>query len=363
MNAIIKLALVATLAIFAQNVQAQDDLVSDERVSQDVEGQIEYLKNKGQLIIDGKKESLKYYVLFINKKLKKGEITEEAAEKEKKEFAEEIALDIENEMAIIDNQIALVERNGRINNNVRTEILLGLGHQDGEGRRIFGFTVDNGKINVNYNKRTYIDYVLGFGLNNTITETGDLGDEFGIGRSRFFEFGIAWNTRILENSGALQLKYGLSLQTNKLFAKNNQTLVENEGVSSFQEFSLELDKSQLRFSNLVVPVHLEFGSWKKEDRDDKVRYVTAGKFRLGIGAYAGVRLGTQQKLKFREDRDRVKTKEKRDFGGDTFVFGLSSYVRITGDLSLYGKYELTNSFNIPGLGDVNNVSLGLRLDL
>lgn len=363
MNTIIKLALVATLAIFAQNVQAQDDPISIERKLQDSKDQIEYLKGKRQLLIDGEKQSLKNKVYFINSELENGRITQEEAEKQKKEFAERIALNIQNETAIIDNQIALVERNGKINNNIGTQLFIGLGHQDGSGKTVYGVAVDNGKaVSNRYHKRTYSELVLSFGLNNAITETGDLGDEFSIGRSRFFELGIAWKTRVLKNSGALQFKYGLSLQINKLFAKDNQTLVENDEVSSFQEFPSELRKSQLRFTNLVVPVHLEFGGWKKEEKDDQVRYRTAGKFRMGIGAYAGVRLGTQQKLKFREDGERIKTKQQQDFGGDNFVYGLSSYIRLIDDLSLYAKYDLSAALNTQNLGDVNNVSLGIRWD-
>ncbi len=363
MNTIIKLALAATLAIFAQNVQAQDDPISIERKLQNAKDQIEYLKGKRQLLIDGEKQGLKNRVYFINSELENGRITEEEAEQQKKAAAEKAALNIENETAIIDNQIALVERNGKINNNVGTQVLLGFGHQDGDGKQVFGLTVDNGKVgSVTYDKRTYSEFVLAFGLNNAITDVGELGDDFSIGRSRFFELGVAWKTRILDNSGALQFKYGLSLQINKLFAKDNQTLVESAEVSNFQEFPSELRKSQLRFSNLVVPVHIEFGGWKKEEEDDKVRYRIAGKFRMGIGGYAGVRLGTQQKLKFREDGERIKTKEKQDFGGDNFVYGLSSYIRLSNDLSLYGKYDLSSVLDTQDLGEVNNVSLGIRWD-
>lgn len=366
MNTIIKLALVATLAIFAQNVNAQDDPVSIERQLKEKEDQIEYLKEKLQILIDGEKESLKRRVAYLNGLLEKGEITEEEATSRKKAYAEEVALNIENETAIIDNQIALVQRNGRINNNVGSQVLLGFGTEDGDGKKVFGITVNDGKVGntTRYDRRTYSELVLAFGLNNGITENGgDFGDEFSIGRSRFFELGYAWKTRVFKNSGALQLKYGVSLQTNKLRVKNNQTLViDEEGTPSFEEFPFNLDKSQLRFSNLVVPVHIEFGGWKKEQKDDYVRYRLAGQFRMGIGGYVGVRLGTQQKLKYDLDGNRVKTKERLDFEGDNLVYGLSSYIRLADDLSLYGKYELSAAFKSRQLGEVNNVSLGLRWD-
>ncbi len=364
MKSILTLALVATLAIFAQNVKAQDDPPATEKELEEVQDQLDYLKSKKQFIIDEEKLLLKKRVIFLNKQVKEGKLTQEEADQKKQEFAEKTALNIENKTAIVNNQIALVERNGSITSN-GTQILFGIGHQDGDGKRIFGITVDDGKVTNperQYDRRTYSELVLSFGLNNALTEVSDIGDDFSVGRSRFFELGLAWKTRVFKNSGALHLKYGASLQINKLFAKDNQTLVINDNDAIFQEFPIDLDKSQLRFTNLVVPVHLEFGGWRKEQLEDAVRYRLAGKFRMGIGGYVGVRLGTQQKLKYKEDGERVKIKEKQDFGGDTFVYGLSSYIRITGDLSLYGKYDLSSAFNTQNLGDVNNVSLGVRWD-
>lgn len=364
MNTIIKLALVATLAIFAQNIQAQDDPVSIERQLKDEQDQIEYLKKKKQLLIDGEKESLKRRVTYINRLVSEGEITEAEAIQKKKEYAEKVALNIENETAIIDNQIALVERNGSINSNVGSQVVLGFGAEDGEGKKIYGVSINDGKVkNVQYDRRTYGETVIAIGLNNAVSDNSEIGDDFTIGGSRFFEFGHAWKTRVFKNSGALQFKYGWSVQSNKVSYKRNETLVVENDQASFQEFPLELRKAQLRTTNLVIPLHLEFGGWKKEQGEDYVRYRIGGKFRMAVGVYGGVRLATQQKLKYRENGERVKIKNRQDFGGDNFVFGLSSYVRITGDLSLYGKYDLTNSLNTTGLGDVNNVSLGLRLDL
>lgn len=367
MNTIIRLALAATLAILAQNVTAQDDPFSIEKQLKGIEDQVAYLKGKRQLLIDSEKEKLKRRVAYLNDLVTKGQMTEADASLGKEAYAEEIALNIENETAIIDNQIALVKRNGRINNNVGSQVLIGFGTEDGDGKKVYGLTVNDGKVGnastTRYDRRTYGEVVLAFGLNNGITENGgDFGDQFSIGRSRFFELGYAWKTRMFKNSGALHLKYGLSLHTNKLLVKDNQSLVIQEGDPSFQEFPFELDKSQLRFSNLVVPVHIEFGGWKKEQKDDETRYRLAGQFRMGIGGYVGVRLGTQQKLKYEEEGNRIKTKERRDYEGDNFVYGVSSYIRLADDLSLYGKYELSSAFRSQQLGEVNNVSLGLRWD-
>lgn len=377
MNSIIKLALVAALAIFAQNVNAQEtkeekrereqkELIDKTKIEIEKSkiNQIATLKSRREEIREDGKRTLKIRIETINAWKDKWELTPEEVEERKKKAAEEIAANIENQLAIIDNQIALVERTGRIDPSQGTSLLVGLGNQDEDGNRILGIAYNTNKTRVTtYDNRTYGEMVIATGLNNVVSDNAEIGDDFSIGRSNFFELGYAWKTRVFENSGSLQFKYGLSLQSNKVFKKNNEIAVVTNGVTAFEEFPFNLKKSQIRTTNLVVPLHLEFGGWKKIQEDNYVRYRTGGKFRMGIGGYAGVRLGTQQKLKYKENGERIKTKSRQDLGGDNLVYGISSYIRVTGDLSIYGKYDLSSAFKAQGLGEVNNVSLGLRLDL
>lgn len=362
MNTIMKLALAATLVIFVQNVNAQDDNETIQDV--DKQEQIAYLKAKRIQVEEDWKNTLKYKVERIVKDSQELGRSEEEIETLKKAAAQEVALNIQNQLAIIDNQIALVERTGYMDPDMPSSLEIGFGKEDRNGNRVLGVAYKTNKATKRqYDRRTYGETVIATGLNNVVSNNAEIGDDFTIGGSRFFEFGHAWKTRVFKNSGALQFKYGWSIQSNKVSFKRNETLVVENDQASLQEFPVELRKAQLRTTNLVIPLHLEFGGWKKEQGEDYVRYRIGGKFRMGVGIYGGVRLGTQQKLKYRENGERVKVKNRQDFGGDNFVFGLSSYVRITGDLSLYGKYDLTSSFNTTSLGDVNNVSLGLRLDL
>ena len=71
-------------------------------------------------------------------------------------------------------------------------------------------------------------------------------------------------------------------------------------------------------------------------------------------------MATQQKLRFREDGDRVKQKIRRNFNASDFIYGLSAYVGI-GTTSLYAKYDLNSLFKDQAV-DQNNISLGVRFD-
>ena len=82
--------------------------------------------------------------------------------------------------------------------------------------------------------------------------------------------------------------------------------------------------------------------------------------KFGIGGYGGFNIGSMQKLKYKVDGDRVKTKEKRDFNTTDFVYGLSAYAGY-GGFSLYAKYGLNDTFTDSTLQQ-NDFSIGLRID-
>jgi len=112
---------------------------------------------------------------------------------------------------------------------------------------------------------------------------------------------------------------------------------------------------------LVFPFHIEFGPSKKIEKKDYFRYDTSKNLKIGLGAYAGVNIGSLQKLKYKVDGDRIKDKQKGVFDVNNFVYGLSSYVGI-GSSALYIKYDLSPVFKNQSKKQ-NNISLGLRIDL
>ncbi|WP_299214955.1 hypothetical protein [uncultured Aquimarina sp.] len=356
MRTIIMYVVLTTMTLSAYFLNAQDNDNSDK---------IEKLKLEKEEIVISEKEGLKKEVETINERLVKGEINTEKAQSLKEVAAEKHALNIENRLAIIDNQIALMERNNSdyLNTN-KSKISIGLGAKDkDDGDILFGINFNTGeKSKIIYDRRTYSDLVVAFGLNNAIVDGQSLDDsDYKIAGSRFFEIGWAWKTRVFKNSNFMRIKYGISYQSNGLKPTDNRYFVENGDQTELQEFRVELDKSKFRMDNIVVPVHLEFGASKKIETEEKIRFSTLGKFRIGLGGYVGANISTRQKLKYKEDGDRVKDKIKRDYNTSDLIYGLSTYIGF-GDMSLYAKYDLSPIFK-NALVDQNNVSLGLRFDL
>ncbi len=331
------------------------------------EKKVELLKEQRTKITQQEKEALKYEVENINERLQNGVITEAEANQLKQEAAQKRALNIENRIAIVDNQINLLERNqGKTLVLMEFDTLTGKGIRLGidiNGRPAILFKSKNWKREIRYDRRTYSDFVIAVGLNNAIVEGQSFDDTpYKVAGSRFFEMGWQWRTRVFENSNFLRFNYGFSFQFNGLKPKDNQYFVALEdGQTELQEFDFDLDKSKFRMDNLVFPLHLEFGPSKLNKTKETMRYSLTNQFRLGIGGYAGFNMSTRQKLKYDRNGDDVKDKLKRGYNTNDLIYGLSAYAGVDGVL-LYVKYDLNPIFK-DALVEQRNISLGLRFDL
>ncbi|MBT8185994.1 MAG: PorT family protein [Eudoraea sp.] len=325
---------------------------------------ITFLLEQKERITLQEKDALKQEVAQINTRLDREDITQEEAKQLKEAAAKKRAMNIEDRHAIIDNKIALLDRNNGevLSDSKKFEIF-----EDGVGLSI---TVNDepwmlfeGKNKIpKYDRRTYSDMVIAIGLNNAVIEGQSLNDSpYKIGGSRFFELGWAWRTRVFNSSNFMRINYGFSFQFNGLKPDDNQYFVENNGQTELQEFEFDLNKSKLRMDNLVFPLHFEFGPSKMRRTEDKIRYSIQNQFRIGLGGYGGFNIGTRQKLKYKRAGDKVEDKFKRSYNTNDLIYGLSAYLGFDGVL-LYAKYDLNPIFK-DAVIEQRNVSLGLRFDL
>ncbi len=330
---------------------------------------VEQLEQQKEEITEQEKKALKEEVASINERLENGVITEAEAQVLKEEAAQKRALNIENRVAIIDNRIALIKRNGADaveldSTEFQPQILIGFGGKDEDEDRIFGlrFREYPGRRHpIKYDRRTYSDFLMAVGFNNAIIDGQSLDDSpYKLGGSRFFEMGWQWRTRVFKKSNWLRFHYGFSFQFNGLKADNNQYFVQNGDQTELQEFDVELRKAKLRMDNLVFPIHFEFGPSKVYQSENKIRYSLRRQFRMGIGAYGGFNMGTRQKLKYTRDGDDVKDKLKRDYNTSDLIYGLSAYAGFDNTL-LYVKYDLNPIFKDAAV-EQRNISVGLRFD-
>ena len=326
-----------------------------------IELKIEELQKQKNKIEKLEKDKLREEVEAINERLEDNEITATEAAVLKREAAEKRALNIQNQMNIIDENIALLQRNAK---DVEGE--------DGEETQEIDEYYTSLEF-LRYDKkndqeekydsipdRTRSEVLVAFGLNHSLIDDVSLSDSpYELGGSRFFEIGYGWQT-ILNKAGSIRFNYGFSVQMNGIKAKDNRYFVEDEDQTILEEYPYQLDKAKLNVYNLVLPVHFEFGKATTQYNSESA-YYNLDHFKVGLGGYAGLNLGAKQKLKYEENGENKKEKIKEDYNVEKFIYGLSGYIGY-GDWMLYAKYDLNTLFKDNPV-EQHNVSLGVRVSL
>ncbi len=358
MQTITKYLAMAILCLHVQLINAQDTIQNVNN-----KDKIEILQELKEKIKTEERDFLKIEVETINMRLENGEITSNEAKTLKMKVAKKRALNIENRIAIIDNKISLLKRNDEgdvsYDDEDLSKVRISIGGNEGS---FAGFRINGKNKPKKYDRRTTSDMVLAFGLNNAIIEGEKLDDSpYKFGGSRFFEIGWAWKTRVFKNSNFLRFKYGYSFQINGLKPTDNNYFVKQGNETVLEEFPNDLKKSKLTITNLVFPMHFEFGPSKKIEKDTYFRYSTHNKFKIGLGGYAGFNIGTRQKLKYDFEGEHVKDKQKHGFNTTNLVYGLSGYIAFN-NTALYVKYDLSPIFKDQAVKQ-NNISIGVRFDM
>jgi hypothetical protein len=357
---IILISLTLTMWVLATTLGYSQETETETEVELVV---IEQLEEKKEAVINAEKRALKRDIELINNRFENQEITSEEVVTLKKLAAEKHALNIENKVAILDNQISLIKRNGEIGlNDNMGQIEIGIGTMDNDGDFLVGVKVNDGKQHKRkYDRRTTCGLVFSFGLNNVATEGESLDDsDYKIWGSRYTEFGFSFKTRVFKESNFLRFKYGLSIQKNGLKPTDNRYFVENGSQTELEVYPVKLNKSKFRIDNLVIPIYFEIGPSRKKERHGSFRYSTHRQFKFGLGGYGGLRLSSRQKLKYNDGSSNVKEKLVGRYNTNNVIYGLGAYVG-AGDFSLYAKYDLNTIFKDNPKAQ-RNVSLGLRWD-
>ena len=332
------------------------------------------IANQIKSITDTQKNALKTEIDALDKEVAKGIISKEKAEELKLKKAEERAANIETKVAIEEdklNQLIQDKVDGKfedenIYKSGGTSIIIG-GSTDSIGKNkreinITSMKVYNGQSDKQdrQSKRTTSQVVFAAGLNNLVTNKSVEKSDFRYLGSHFYEWGLTYNTRILNKNNLLHAKYGLSVMYNNLRASDNRYFVVDGNQTNLEVNPIRHDDSRFKNVNLVFPMHLEFDFTKSKVRDGKTYFKTHDSFRLGLGGYIGTNLKSKQHINY--DTDGFKSREitKGEFNVDSFIYGLSTYIGYK-STSLYLKYDLNSLFK-DNLVKQNNVSLGLRFD-
>lgn len=344
--------LVVLLCLFASKILAQDPSKKNEPTKQTFEVLAKNIGSNIENITNEEKVALKKEVDAVDDELANGTITKEEAERKKEALAQIRATNIETRVAKEQEKLQILVQNkvdGKISENDSTKVtLINIGYD----KNIFKNTNE---------KRTTTQLVIAFGVNNLVTDGAVADSDFYYWQSRFFEWGLTYNTRIFKNDNLLHLKYGFSVMYNNICPTDNRYFVPDENnQTNLEVFPYELENSRLKNVYLVAPLHLEFDFSKNKLKEGNTSFSTHKGVRFGIGGYGGFRIKSKQKMYYNIDDDKIRIKTKGNFNANDLIYGVSTYLGYK-ETSLYLKYDLNPLFE-NNVIDQNNISLGVRFD-
>lgn len=320
---------------------------------------IELLELEKEMIVENEKAELKKVIEDTDRKLEKNEITPEKAKAIKEKAAKIAAENIDSKTAIIDNHIALVNRDVYYNIDPYTTsyLQLGFGNSlDENGSFLFGVQYKGGKKKPKYDKRTYRDVVVAMGAGSVS------GDPYSFWKSVYVELGFTFRTRLKKDTNVARLVYGVSYQANSFRFSDNKYAVNTNGYTTLETFPYQLKRnSALVVGKIVAPVYLEFGPSVKKEYKDHFRYDTSRSFKVGIGGFAGATVSSMQALRYKENGHNVYDRRRADYNTTKFIYGVAGYVGL-GNVSLFARYEINNVFDDSAIKS-NAINFGLRIDM
>ncbi|WP_223447157.1 hypothetical protein [Polaribacter litorisediminis] len=316
-------------------------------------------------------------MIHIDKRLEKEEITKTMAETLKKEVAAYHARKIETLVGAQERllqELVQDKTNGKIASSEEENFNKDALNTFTVGRKTFRFSVNeednketkdnpNRRKNRGFGNRTTTQFVFALGVNNVLNDNdfSSLNNsEYQFWRSRFYEIGFTWKTRISKKPSQLYFKYGFSFLWNNLRLEDNRLHVKNDEITEIATFSNQLSESRLRHVQMNFPMHLEWDlSKNRVYKDGGVSDRTNRAVRLGVGGFVGFKLGTRQYLEY-VDTDNIDIKQIQydNFNMNTINYGLSTYVGYK-STSLYLKYDLNPLFKNT---ETRNISMGIRFD-
>ncbi len=210
-------------------------------------------------------------------------------------------------------------------------------------------------------KRTEHNFLIDFGLNNYLSD-GKFPDESNSLYtvkpiySWYVALGGVNKTHV---AGPLYVDWGANVSWYNFKFENTRTRIikTDTGLDIYEDTRVnDPIKSKLvaPYVNVSLVPLLHFG---KKSRNGFMEYDNDG-FRIGLGGYAGYRLGGRTKAVYREDGDRVRDKNRDNFYLNNWRYGVRAQLGIFG-VDVYANYDLNELF-IPAKGpQLNAFSFGI----
>lgn len=230
---------------------------------------------------------------------------------------------------------------------------------------LFGndFTFEGNKVKITKNKDTIKKRVkqntisMDIGFSSYFDAKGQLpssNDPYKVRilNSTYFGLGRTWTFRIGGNNSPVSLTTGGTFDWyNFKFNPQNYLKLDSTGnqiaFGNYQEdFGKEARKSKLVVSYFSIPIMWDF----------KMNFSKKLKVTLGVGGYAGIRLGGRTKVNLEDEKIKVRD----SYYLNTWRYGLEGNIGIN-NTTLFVKYDLNTLFQEGKGPQLNPISVGIKL--
>lgn len=183
---------------------------------------------------------------------------------------------------------------------------------------------------------------LSIGLNNYLNADGQFPAAGDVGYalntwSMHWGLGFGAKTRLGNENSPAHIKYGIEMAwSNYNYDGTNVPVKEADKVDFKDDLQSTYDKNKMNVTTLNIPLMLQL--------DFSDNRATENGFNMGIGGYAGFRIGSNGKFKYRDmNNDKVKMKTNSDFFLTDFQYGLQAQIGVAG-VNFFARYGLNTLF-------------------
>lgn len=199
----------------------------------------------------------------------------------------------------------------------------------------WNWDADNGEPTVGY-------FDFSIGLNNYVHSDGKFpkaGDDlYALDTwSMHWGLGFGGKTRLGGQESPAHIKYGVEVAwSNYNYDRSVMPIKTSDAVTFVEGIQQSYNKNKMNVSTVNVPLMLQLDWSDNRGLENGVN--------VGIGGYAGFRIGSNSKAKYRdENNEKVKIVNDSNFYLNDFQYGLQAQIGI-GGVNVFARYALNNLF-------------------
>lgn len=189
------------------------------------------------------------------------------------------------------------------------------------------------------NRPVHSNFNIDLGLNALVDKGADAGGvtpELRPIASRYVSLNWHYDIRLGRKGSVLYLRTGPELAFNNYMLDGNYQFTNTNGVTTLSKAAAgrSLEKSKLAVTSINLPLMPMLNFQDKKGKNA---------FRIGAGGFVGYRLGSHTKLKYEQEGNTKKDKDRGSYNLEDFQYGVQGIVGIR-SINLFAKYNLNDTF-------------------